>query len=62
MRDEKRYKVVRRWQRTPQGGWWVEPILRDLPLSEAQAECRALIQHQQEPGVYAVEREYGRGQ
>ena len=58
MKDQSVYKVVRRWQRVPSGGWVVEPILRNLPLAEAQAECRALIQHQQEPGVYAVEREY----
>jgi hypothetical protein len=58
MKDERKYKVVHRYQRSPRGGWWVEPILRDLTLAEAQAECRALIQNQQGPGTYAVEAEY----
>lgn len=59
MSTEQLYKVVHRTQRAPGGGWWVEPVLRRLTLKEAQRECRAMIQHQQGPGVYTVEPESG---
>jgi len=51
------YKVVRRWQRAPGGEWFVEDVLRGLTRDEAAREVRALVQHQQQPGAYALEEE-----